>query len=270
MKFNLIILSLIVLVLCASADFAQTEITIKKKSSMKIPGMPQMPAGMPNPMDSMNNRTSIIYIKGSRMRNDAVYKQPGSKESITQTMIVQCDKQRSIQFNDKKKKYFVEPVAGTTAKNTKNSTKGGYITVTGNVTDTGERAKLFGYDARHLKETITFTPSKNACMKDAMQIEIEGWYADVPEFSCPIQRNMQEFKLDKNCFDDVDFQMKGEITGIPLKEIKKMTMQGMTIIIEEEATEILKTPLADSLFEPPTNYKAANTIKEVEDDSPDN
>ena len=39
--------------------------------------------------------------------------------------------------------------------------------------------------------------------------------------------------------------------------------------MEEETTEILKLPLADTLFEPPTNYKAANTLKEVADDSPD-
>ncbi|NJM53468.1 MAG: hypothetical protein HC846_08805, partial [Blastocatellia bacterium] len=75
--------------------------------------------------------------------------------------------------------------------------------------------------------------------------------------------------MENNCFDDVDFQMKGNITGIPLKEVKKLTMQGMTMIIEEEATEILKTPIAASLFEPPANYKAANTLKEVEDNSPD-
>ena len=188
---------------------------------------------------------------------------------MIQTTIVQCDKQRRVQFNSKKNKYYVEPIAGPTSKNTKNSTKGGYVSVNGSVTDTGEKAKLFGYDARHLKESITFTPSKNACMKETMQIEIEGWYADIPEFSCPIQRNMQEFKMDKNCFDDVDFQMKGGITGIPLKEIKTITTKGMSIIMEEEAVEILKTPLSDALFEPPTNYKAANTLKEVEDDSPD-
>ncbi len=271
MKYKLV-LSLMFIVFCVSASFAQTQLTIKKKSSMKIPGMPampEMPAGMKNPLDDMNNRTSTVYIKGSRMRSDMSVKDYSGKKDFIQTTIVQCDKKRTVTFSNKKQKYYVDSTTAPTSATTKNSKKGGYVTVTGSVTDTGERAKLFGYDARHLKETITFTPSKNACMKDAMQIEIEGWYADVPDFFCPIQRNMQEFKMDKNCFDDVDFQMKGSITGIPLKEIKKMTMQGMTIIIEEEATEILKTPLADSLFEPPANYKPANTLKEIEDDSPD-
>ena len=253
MKFKLV-LSLMVLVFCVSADFAQTSLTIKKKSSMKLPGMPEMPKlppGMKNLPDSaMNNRKSTVYVKGSRMRTDQFVNDYTGKKDLILTTIVQCDKKREIQFNSRKNKYYADSLAAPTSASVKNSTKGGYVTVTGSVTDTGERAKLFGYDARHLKQTIIFTPSKNACMKDKMQIDIEGWYADIPEFSCPIQRNMQEFKLDKNCFDDVDFQMKGSITGIPLKEVKKITTNENTITMEEEATEILKTPLADSMFEP--------------------
>jgi hypothetical protein len=106
-------------------------------------------------------------------------------------------------------------------------------------------------------------------MKETIQYEVEGWYADYDEFLCPITRPKQEYQTDKNCFDDFDFQTKGGIAGIALKEIKKISMQGQTIIMEEEAVEILKTPLADSLFEPPTDYKAANTLKEIEDNSAD-
>ncbi len=271
MKYKLII-GLLFIVLCVSANFAQTEITIKKKSSMKMEGLPEMPKmpGMKNPLDEMNNRTSTVYIKGSRMRNDAVYKQPGMKESITQTIIFQTDKKQFISFSNKKKKYFVDSTVPPVSASVKNATKGGIVTVTGSVTDTGERMKLFGFNARHLKETITMTPSKNACTQYTIQVEIDGWYADYDEFLCPITRPKQEFQTDKNCYDEFDFQNKGGIGGISLKEIKKIRMQGITIITEEEATEILKTPLADSLFEPPANYKLANTLKEVEDDSPDN
>jgi hypothetical protein len=271
MKKTLFIVCTFLLALNFTA-LAQTNLTIKKKSSMKIPGMPEMPKlppGMKNPLDSMNNRKSTVYIKGSRMRTDISIDKHDGKAPLILTDIIQCDKQRVVKFDSKKKDYQVEPLAAPSSAKNKNSTKGGYVTVTGSVTDKGERATLFGYDAKHLKEIIIFTPSKNACMKDKMQIEIEGWYADIPEFSCPIQRNMSEFQMENNCFDDVDFQIKGTITGIALKEVKKITTQGNTIIMEEEAVEILKTPLADSLFEPPTGYKAANTLKEVEDDSAD-
>ncbi|MEQ1606870.1 MAG: hypothetical protein ABL999_18560 [Pyrinomonadaceae bacterium] len=270
LQFGLIVLALCIFVM---PGFGQTELTIKKKTSMKFPGMPDM-SGMPGGMaDPTKGRTSTVYIKGGRMRTDSRYEQPkkmGGKESVTQTLIVQCDRKRSVSYNSKKKKYFVDPIAGHTSASTKNARKGGFVTVSGSVTDTGERAKLFGFDARHLKETYTMTPSKNACQKQTMKIEIEGWYADVPEFSCPAQRKPREFQMDNDCFDDVEFDVKGNgITGIALKEVKKMSIDGMTIIVEEEAISVAKTPIADSMFDPPADYKAANTLKEVEDDSPD-
>ncbi len=273
MKFNLV-LALTALIICVSAGYSQTELTIKKKTSMKVPGMPDlsaMPGGMSDPMKA---RTSTTYIKGARMRTDLRYEQMkrlGGKETVTQTTIVQCDKRRSVTYNSKKKKFFQESISPTeTAASTKNAKKGGYITITGSAIDTGERAKLFGFDARHLKETYVVTPSKNACQKEAMTIEIEGWYADVPEFSCPTQRKPSEFRMGDECFDDVDFQVKGNgISGIPLKEIKKLSMNGMTMIIEEETISLTKTPISDSMFDPPAGYRAANTLREVEDDSPD-
>lgn len=266
-------LAIIALLVCIATGYGQTELTIKKKTSMKIPGMPDMsamPGGMSDPMKA---RTSTTYIKGARMRTDMRYEQMkrlGGRESVTQTTIIQCDKRRSVTYNSKKKKFYQEPISGETAAIAKNSKKGGYITITGSVVDTAERAKLFGYDARHLKETYTMTPSKNACQKEALTIEIEGWYADVPEFSCPTQRKPSEFRMDDSCFDDVDLQIKGNgISGIPLKEIKKLNMGGMSMIIEEETISLTKTPISDSMFDPPAGYRAANTLKEVEDDSPD-
>ncbi len=272
MKKTLLIICTILLTLNFTAS-AQTGLTIKKKSSMKFPGMPEMPKmppGMKNPMDAMNNRKSTVYIKGSRMRTDMIVDQQDGKAPTIFTNINQTDKKQMISYSSKEKKYYVTSIIPPTSENTKNAKKGGVVTVTGSVTDTGERATLFGFKARHLKETVTMTPSKGACMKETIRYEVEGWYADYDKFLCPITRPKQEYQTDTNCFDDFDFQTKGGIAGIALKEVKKITMQGQAIIIEEEATEILKTPLADSLFEPPTDYKAANTLKKVEDNSPGN
>ena len=257
------------------SSVAQTEIQIKKTTSMKIPGMPSMPAGMVNPMQ---NQTSIDYIKGSRMRTDSKHEEAKrfgtGKRMVTDTTIIQCDKQRRISFNTKNKKYFVDPMSGQagspsgpSASDPKSVKKGGYVTISGGVTDTGERAKLFGYNAKHLKQTITITPSKDACQKEAMKIDIDGWYIDLPEWSCPVRRKPTEFQTsDVKCYDKVDFQMRGEITGVPVKEIKTLTMDGMTMNIEEEALEITKVPLSDAMFEPPAGYTAANTMKEVDEE----
>lgn len=273
MKFKLA-LSFAFLMFCVSAISAQTELTIRKKMSIKVAGMPEMAALPDGFADPFKGRSTVTYIKGSRMRTDTrreSRKMFGGKELITDSTIVQCDKRRSVTFNSKKKKYFQESLSPqNTAANIKDTKKGGYITITGGVTDTGERAKLFGYDARHYKEKYTMTPSKNACQRETMTIEIEGWYADAPEFSCPTQRKPREFQMEEDCFDEVDFQVKGNgITGIPLREIKKISIGGQTMIIEEEAISITRDAIADSMFEPPANYRAANTLKEVQDDSPD-
>lgn len=272
MKFK-IGLSLVVLMLFVSANFAQTELTIKKKTSMKIPGMeemPKMPAGAKNPLEP---RTSTVYIKGARMRTDSQMQVPkismfgGGMKTVTFTNIVQCDKQRTVTFNSDKKKYYQDSFGGASVQDVQKLKKGGYVTMSGSVTDTGNRAKLFGYEAKHLKQTFTITPSANACMKEAITVESEGWYADLPEFTCPMKRKVQDYQTDNKCYDEVIDEVKGAITGFALKEIKTITMQRQTITVEEEVTSINKTTLADSLFDAPANYTAANTLKEIQDDT---
>jgi len=267
MKIKFVLLISVLMILTISV-VGQDDLQIKKKTSMKIPGMPAMPAGMPNPL---RDRFSTEFIKGARQRTDMPVEQQsmtGRMQKVTYTTIVQCDKQKRISFNTKKKAYFTEPiVGGVPSSDVKGSKKGGTVVLTGVVTDTGERAKLFGYDAKHLKQVYTITPGPNSCQKDTLKVEMDGWYADLPGFSCPIRRKPSEFQMDSKCFDDVEYRMKGEVTGFPLKEIKTINMQGMSMNVEDEVVEILKVALADSLFEPPADFKAANTLKEVEDDS---
>jgi hypothetical protein len=265
MRTGKIILTIVVLFTFGAVCYSQgSDIQIKKKTSFKIPGMPSI-AGT----GELENRPSTIYLKGMRMRTDMQYKKrrmTGGKETVTQTMILQCDKQRRVQFNSKSKKYYTDLLAGDSPDAVKKAEKGGTVTLAGSVTDTGERATLFGFAARRLRQTMTLTPGKNSCQKQTIRVDVDGWYADVPEFSCPIKRDPQEFKMDRNCFDEVVYQMKGAVSGIPLKEIKTLTIDGQSINIEEEVVEVTKTTLTDDLFEPPANYKAANTLKEVEED----
>jgi hypothetical protein len=122
------------------------------------------------------------------MRTDADYetrKMTGAKKRVTQTTITQCDKQRRVTFNNDKKSYYSEPMSGVTAADVKATTsknvkKGGYVIMSVTVTDTGERAKLFGFDAKHLKQVMSITPGPDACQKESIKIEMDGWYADLP------------------------------------------------------------------------------------------
>jgi len=101
--------------------------------------------------------------------------------------IEQCDLQRTIKINDKKKLYFIEPFAkesedevidedtkpvNKSKQVTTTPRKGGTITNWYNITDTGERKKMFGFTARHVWTYQKLKPSPNACsMKDSFIIK---------------------------------------------------------------------------------------------------
>jgi hypothetical protein len=271
MKFK-IVLSLIVLAFSVSANFAQNDIQIKKKSSRTIPGMREgLSPAMEKQLREMNNTTSTVYLKNSQMRTDNIMKLPNKTGSgfqpVTYSLVVQCNKQRVVSFNSKDKKYYQYSMSGQSSLVGKTAKSGGSVTISGSVTDTGERAKIFGYEAKRLKQTIIFTPGAKACLKEKMQIEIDGWYADIPEFSCPMKATVPDDTTGGDCLDDYDYQIKGAVTGVALKEIKKIYVDGqLQSTLEEEATEVSKTTLADSFFEPPVGYIAANSIN----NSPEN
>jgi len=130
----------------------------------------------------------------------------------TPATIEQCDLQRTIKLNDKKKLYFIVPInkeqpeidegeKPTTTKdkrlskpvktkepeNIKATKMGGTITTSYAIIDTGERKTMYGFNARHVWTVQKVEPSKDACtMKDSMLIKTDGWYIDLPKFNCPV------------------------------------------------------------------------------------
>ena len=129
--------------------------------------------------------------------------------------ITQCDLRRTIQLNDKKKLYTVEPFAVeetsnqptvSTTKQTTVTKRGGTITITYTAVDTGERQTLFGLQARHLKITQEMESSADSCNgASRTKMEFDGWYVDFSaEFNCPIdipQAPPQSVKPD--CIDRI-------------------------------------------------------------------
>ena len=113
-------------------------------------------------MSGMKSETTI-YVKGSRKRTEG-----GAFMGIGANLVTieQCDLQRTIKINDKKKLYYIEPFVkeieegnepeskpATKAKPTPVATKektekGGTIYMYYNITDTGERKKMYGFTAR--------------------------------------------------------------------------------------------------------------------------
>lgn len=257
----------------ASTAAAQTDIKIRKKTEIKMPAMPEisdrdlekMPEATRRQLKNRLRRESVVYLKGSQMRTDIEADVPsGMKiEKRRFTTIRQCDKQRLIQFDDKKKKYFISrfggaPPSGGGALGT------GSVTIALTVTDTGEKARLFGYDARHLKQTMTITPGAKSCLKSKVRVEFDGWYADMPGFSCPLKPDTKGL-ADAGCGDEVRYEISGTpVTGVALKEIRVITMDGQTITTTEEAVELTNVALDAAFFEPPAGYTAAGSEAEIE------
>src|SRR5690606_7712884 len=133
------------------------------------------------------------------------------------------------------KTYIIDPFADATPQTSSVNprgqsapvTKGGTITTTVTIKDTGERKKMFGYTARHLIITTVMEPSADACNKKPMKMETDGWYIDFElEFNCydaTYNYSGDRYGQPGGCQDKMNFKQIGTAKrGYPVYE--KMTM----------------------------------------------
>src|SRR5258705_43380 len=86
--------------------------------------------------------------------------------------ITQCDLKRTIQISDSARKYLITPMAGDDAAPTGGpgatdtsageSRRGGVVTYVSSAVDTGESKEIFGFNARHVKSSMTVESSRAA------------------------------------------------------------------------------------------------------------
>lgn len=233
---------------------------------------------------------STTYVKGMRKRTE-----PGSMMGMPASPITieQCDLQRTIKINDKKKLYYIEPFAKDdeeiideevkTAPNTKSPSKpastqkGGIIYISYSITDTGERKKMNGFNARHVWTSNKMVPSPESCtMKDSLLIKTDGWYIDIPQFNCPVNykryNNPQETDRHKpECKDKFVTRRRGkgklgfplvETTTIIMGDGKKSTSQFETNL---ETIELTTAKLDSMLFEIPIGYAETKNEQDLQD-----
>jgi hypothetical protein len=231
---------------------------------------------------------STIYVKPMRKRTEGggVVGMPNNIVTIEQ-----CDKQRIVKLNDKKKLYFIEPfskdqeevidedVKPAVTKNkpvTTTTQKGGTIHMYYNITDTGERKKMYGFTARRIWTTQKMKPSADACyMKDSMIIKTDGWYIDLPEFNCPIRyapaSTASYDPKQPQCKDKYVTHRSGKgKLGFPLIEKRTMIMgnsgpQTSTYETDLETLELTTGKLDSMLFEIPPGYTLAKSEEELQD-----
>lgn len=235
----------------------------------------------------MNLKTeSTVYVKGMRKRTEGGAMMGMGGNMVT---IEQCDLQRTIKLNDKKKLYFIENFAQANEEvideengkeiiqNKKNNVadqKGGIINMWYNITDTGERKKMFGITARHVWTSQKIKPSPEACsMKDSILIKTDGWYIDLPQFNCPVHyrpaRQPQPNQREMDCKDRFITHRRGKgKLGFPLSQTTTIIMgngssQEMQTALE--TIELSTDKLDSMLFEIPPGYELAKSEADLQD-----
>jgi hypothetical protein len=214
--------------------------------------------------------TSTTYIKGARQRT----------EGMGYTSIYQCDLKRTIQINDKTKTYVIVPFgekAGAQGANSHNlstgaARRGGVITYTTTTTDTGERKTILGLAARHLKSKTVVTSSEGACNSMNMEMESDGWYADIADgASCQTEELVASAFNQSDCVDEIRYKTVGTIKpGHPVMVttmIKFNTGADGPLIpassSTQEVVDISSAKLDAALFDIPAGYREVKTMQEL-------
>jgi hypothetical protein len=215
---------------------------------------------------------NTTYIKGKRQRT----------ESMNGMMINlnQCDLRRGVQINPNTRTYIIneyqQDTTATAAKSTAAPAKsdgviraGGVVTTTVTVKDTGERKQMFGYTAKHLIITMETVSSPDACAKNNMKMQTDGWYIDA-EFAldCNQYAQYQSYnpKGKPTCQDKYQMKTVGTAKrGYPVYE--KMTMfdeSGKeTYSMVNEVVELSKAVLEAGLFDIPAGYREVDDAAQM-------
>jgi len=223
---------------------------------------------------------NTVYVKGARQRTEegGMMGMPGN------TTIIQCDQKRIITLNVCTKTYMITPMdetagaamspgkameseAAADAGASGAPQKGGVLTIVNNSTDTGERQKMFGLEARHVRSSMAMEPSPDACSKTSVKMERDGWYASLsPQFTCDAGAHRFGPAMGGGgrpgtpaCRDAIRMKNTGSThAGFPLKETMTMVSQGHTFTMTEEVTDFSTANLNPALFDIPAGYRQVN------------
>jgi len=212
---------------------------------------------------------STVYIKGARQRTEGASMGQGPS-FVT---IMQCDQKRMITVNPQNNTCMVVPMGGdggaeaAPAAAAGASRKGGTTTFTVDTLDTGERQKMFGLTARHMKSTMNAESSSDACSKTNLHTETDGWYADIaPGLACwtgmtpPPSRSAGR----AGCQDTMRFKHTGAgHPGYPLKQTTTMQVQGQSFTTTSEVVALTSSPLEAALFEMPAGCQIVSSYQEL-------
>ncbi len=249
MKQCLILIFAVILTF-ASAVTTLADVTVREKQTMSG--------------QTMENTT---YIKGKRQRTETM---SGAMVSITQ-----CDARREIRINPALQTYSITPfddsgatrgsVAPVTGRAGAPVERGGTVTMTSTIRDTGETKQMFGYTARHILTNVVFASSPDACSVNNTRIETDGWYIDDNfGFDCgdtAARYKMPAMNSQSGCRDRYVTKTLGTARkGLALIENTAIFSgeDGQGFRFSKEVVELSKAELDPALFDIPEGYSLAS------------
>jgi hypothetical protein len=223
---------------------------------------------------------STTMIKGQRERSETSMPGMPAGMSMSQVNITQCDMKRTIQINDRARKYLITPMefddsspaergGMSTPANMGATRRGGVVTMTVNTVDTGERREMFGFTARHLKQTMMSESSPDACYPQHMKIDRDGWYINLEYgLNCGADRPPQVGRMTapQGCRDRYQYRRTGPTNlGYPLMETTTIYGPDGNVqnTLTKEVVELSRQPLDAALFDVPAGYAQAQTQQEM-------
>ena len=269
-RFTVSIIAVLLLVIVPGVLFAQRtrqqptpQRTTPTKSDLKITYRSTM-SGQTSEMTTM--------LKGSRERSEMQF-----AHGLTIVNVTQCDLKQTLQISDSAKKYIITPMDSEDASPTNAaagggtvapSRRGGVVTYTTTSIDTGERKEMFGFQARHVKRTISIQSSPDACNPVNQKMETDGWYIDASfglvceAGAAPIRDPMSR----GGCRDHVRIVQEGSgRTGYPLQETTTMYGPNGSVMFTstKEVFELSREPLDPALFDIPAGYTETQNPQEL-------
>ena len=226
---------------------------------------------------------STRRIKGPRERTEQRMEMndPAAAAYMPQiATITQCDLKRRIQINDRKQLYTVEPfdtgdtiapaVRPTAPVSNAPTRKGGTMTMSYSVRDTGERKVMFGLQARHLITTQEMESSPDSCNgPHKSKMEIDGWYVDFNvDFSCPtVSSPGMPGRMSKpDCQDRIVTRGTGTAPkGIMIEGTMKMYGADGSVQMSQttETLDLSRETLDPALFDIPQGYRQAASSQDL-------
>lgn len=210
-----------------------------------------------------------LRLKGARERVETIPDSANIHVTGGFARITQCDQQAHVilygqQKAFRKDNFHVSSQPGTFVARATGPKTGPQVSVTYDSVDTGETKIFGGYEAHHVKTTITVEPSKDATTKKG-KTKIDGWYLDIPGWRCDQPAGWPPFSiagwhrpLSSGGRDRLVFKYEGDTPqGYPVEESSTERAAGNVIVNKTELVEISAAPLDDALFDVPADYTPA-------------